>query len=1269
VADTINVKFKVMEDGSLQAIGKDADKAGAALDKATKSSERYSKRNKGVAGATSNSTKAFSKMTTGIEGGLVPAYATLAAHVFAVTAAFGVLQRNAGIAQLNEGIIFTGRAAGQNLPLVAEGLRQITDLAISTTDAMKAVAIGTSAGFSESQLKGLTTVAKGASLALGRDMTDALDRLVRGAAKLEPEILDELGIMVRLDETANKYAASINKTAGELTVFEKRMAFTNAIIEQGTVKFGALNSVIEANPYSKLAAQFDDMLKGLLNGLNFLAGPIIGVIASNMGLLVGAMGVFSGSVVKMMVPALTQSGIAAAEHATEIKDQAKAQIANSKVFSGAPKVYKGLVASLKNGTATTEQMNKAQASLNKSIDIHTKQMPAYIKKHREGSDAVKLKQKKLDDAIASLKGLTQAQTLETQATIQSTRADVLNAAATGSLKDTYVALTASIAVETAATRASTASKGMLATAMAWVSTSFSIATFSVKAFSIALINAIPVIGQIVFLASLAFMALKKLFTSPPTKLQEATEAALEAMKEWPNIIEQMVTTYSMVNTAAERFEVSLAAQSGLLQQVTDKMMEQISIQKSMAMVEKGKAKAQVAMAKVQVQQQEKGGAQVMGFWEKLLKLSAAGNVHSGPGGAALMMEVIASDRLKQSVEDLSKAKTKLAEVEAKPVVDEAAARETQITVLAKAITMQEMFIATQKAGSDESKLAQRSHTGLLEIFNKLTSGEMSATEAAKATEVLNNEMKVTKNAADAAAESLRSVTEIAAKSSSTTGVFADSIDALTLNLQNLGKEGEKFAIIGSKYEEAFEKMTGSGTKEAAEKLLANMQAVNTAKKQEAMIDAERANRAQQLETAGLGLVAAQFAHTNAIEDTAAAELALQTTMDNKLSTEEEKYAAIVTHLKAINAEEKERLRLIDARTDSATRLGGDMFGAGEAGAGHMEKNAATLDDSSTPASDKIKILGDSLGPMMEQAKKLGPEGELIASVTAGTMVMAESFTAGFEKMKEGTFGLKDGIGMAASAVSALGSMQAAKSKAAIAGVDKEIAAEKARDGKSKASLAKIAAMEKKKENMKRKAFEQNKKMQMAQVVMSTANAIMSAVQGPPGLPWSAAFGAMAAAMGMAQLSAISSTSFQGGSSSAPSAPSKVSIGERKNTVDLAKANNASGELAYSRGAMGQGTGMTDYKPAFTGSKYRGAGGYVVGEQGPELFMPDVPGEILSAGVTEDVANNAPVNVNFTIQAIDSQDMEQALNIQRGNIIGMIREAANANGDFFLEGVE
>ena len=45
--------------------------------------------------------------------------------------------------------------------------------------------------------------------------------------------------------------------------------------------------------------------------------------------------------------------------------------------------------------------------------------------------------------------------------------------------------------------------------------------------------------------------------------------------------------------------------------------------------------------------------------------------------------------------------------------------------------------------------------------------------------------------------------------------------------------------------------------------------------------------------------------------------------------------------------------------------------------------------------------------------------------------------------------------------------------------DKQIEAEKKRDGKSAASVAKITAVEKKKDAIARKAFNTNKKLQMA----------------------------------------------------------------------------------------------------------------------------------------------------------------------------------------------
>ena len=93
--------------------------------------------------------------------------------------------------------------------------------------------------------------------------------------------------------------------------------------------------------------------------------------------------------------------------------------------------------------------------------------------------------------------------------------------------------------------------------------------------------------------------------------------------------------------------------------------------------------------------------------------------------------------------------------------------------------------------------------------------------------------------------------------------------------------------------------------------------------------------------------------------------------------------------------------------------------------------------------------------------------------------------------------------------------------------------------------------------------------------------------------------------------------------------------------------------------------MSDFKPAFSGYKHRAGGGYVVGEQGPELFMPETPGNIIPSGQ----GSGGPTNVNFSISAVDASGVEDLLMNQRGAIIGMIREAANEHGEFFLESVQ
>ena len=109
-----------------------------------------------------------------------------------------------------------------------------------------------------------------------------------------------------------------------------------------------------------------------------------------------------------------------------------------------------------------------------------------------------------------------------------------------------------------------------------------------------------------------------------------------------------------------------------------------------------------------------------------------------------------------------------------------------------------------------------------------------------------------------------------------------------------------------------------------------------------------------------------------------------------------------------------------------------------------------------------------------------------------------------------------------------------------------------------------------------------------------------------------------------------------------------------------------------RGESGTGTGASNFKPgsAFTGAKYRASGGetagFMVGEQGPEMFIPDRAGRIAPAGEVQ--AGGGPTNVSFNIQAVDAAGVEDVLIAQKGHIIRMIREAANEHGEFFLENI-
>jgi len=274
--------------GSIDKLATNQQKVKKSTKETNNATDAWAKQAKGVAGIAANNTKVFAKMAQGMTGNLVPAYATLAANIFAVSAAFRVMKDAADFQRLQEASLEYSKAIGINLGKVAKDMRAITDDSITMQESMRLASMAAAAGFAPKTINDLAKAARNASVALGRDMTDSLNRVFSGALKAEPELLDELGIILRLKPATDKYAAALGKTASQLSTFEKQTAVVNEVISQADAKFGHLGETMASgNAYAQLYAKIANGIKIALGGLNTILTPVISALVQLDGVLMG----------------------------------------------------------------------------------------------------------------------------------------------------------------------------------------------------------------------------------------------------------------------------------------------------------------------------------------------------------------------------------------------------------------------------------------------------------------------------------------------------------------------------------------------------------------------------------------------------------------------------------------------------------------------------------------------------------------------------------------------------------------------------------------------------------------------------------------------------------------------------------------------------------------------------------------------------------------------------------------------------------------------
>jgi hypothetical protein len=592
--------FKVVqqEQGKLAASLDKTDKKTKNLNKTQ--DKHYGRQKQGLI-QTANSTKNFSKLSQTIDGGgsgtsLVGAYATLAANVFAASAAFNALSRAAEFEKLREGLEIVGNQSGRTLSILADNLREATGMALSLEQAMSAAAIGISGGFGERELEGLAKVAKGAALTLGRSLPDAFDRLTRGAIKLEPEILDELGIMVRLDDAVEKYAAQLGKSVGSLTQMERRQAFMNEILEQGTAKFGDIAEAVDPTPYQKLGAAFGDLTKNIFTFFNETLGlnVVVGILANSTTALGGAMLIFGSTIATQIVPALGQmaekTAVVAESRAADAKllkknaDNEVRQLRKtrkeftlgSQGYINARNAEKGANASLQDSINKLEvQRKRRQANLDKDGVKNREQKKAELlqieqqialekrlnaaQKGRGGAQALSVAAR--SDAIFQKK---QARTIA-----KFTRGEIgLGAALAANAKE-FKKKKERILSSLEGTNALTTANGKL-------KLMFQGLTKQLKILTTAFIRFLPIIGAVVVAIGLAVLAFDKLFNTAERKEYNKTMKELDKILEGlPDKAREYNKALAMAGPASAIQQRATTILSNQISEINDKMEEAI----------------------------------------------------------------------------------------------------------------------------------------------------------------------------------------------------------------------------------------------------------------------------------------------------------------------------------------------------------------------------------------------------------------------------------------------------------------------------------------------------------------------------------------------------------------------------------------------------------------------------------------------------------------------------------------------------------------------
>jgi len=287
----------------LGATTKAIDKTTAATKRLGSGSNKMKRNLEGAAQRSGSTAKDFSRMQQGM-GGMVQVYATVAANVFALSSAFLVLRRAADLSSMMKSSEDFSNRFGVSVTEITKKMQEASGGALDFADALPTVNKAVSAGVGIGQMEELTKAATKAAQTFGGSTTEALNRFISASQRGRVEIIQTLGVVIKTEQAYKEYAASIGKTALELSAFDRQQAILNATIEASQSVFAGVN--IDPNPFQQFLTTMVDLKNEMLTFATDGMTPALNAFNKSKTAALALITVLSIIVGKKFFPQLSQ---------------------------------------------------------------------------------------------------------------------------------------------------------------------------------------------------------------------------------------------------------------------------------------------------------------------------------------------------------------------------------------------------------------------------------------------------------------------------------------------------------------------------------------------------------------------------------------------------------------------------------------------------------------------------------------------------------------------------------------------------------------------------------------------------------------------------------------------------------------------------------------------------------------------------------------------------------------------------------------------------